>query len=521
MQKNKETENTRIARAKARGHRVFISGLQGHHSLEKGVAYHYRGHYVYSYPLGTPIDPVPFQTKQGINVKEKPLHSAPPYDPHAPGLVRELSLNALNKTWAQMWNDQKEGEEERKMEVALAMAEADGVDDEDEGVEMPSGSKGLSELPAMPYSTPLVPTQVSSRMNSRVGSRIDLSSLAVSTQPTIFEPRSSSRNELPSMAAGLHRSSSRPGSSSTSFAAHDAHIPYSRSSSTSLAALDLNAGYTRSSSATIAGLGNSTSHPDLHDSSSSLTALGREYANLHLQVPQSNTGTAPSMPSLPAYAPSSVYGENTTDLMARLRFAFYTPHDRARFLSDSAPGSRLGSATATPYTSHPVSPTHQSTRALRQVASTTRLSQLLTEDPTPRAFSPLSAVEGNTTFSATNNGRIPTHTDFGAEEASAIAASSELSSPPYSRNKPIGTGRPRRASIALNQAHNAAKDARRPCALHREDCDGVSTSETWKTRNAEQTAGFAEPVPVIQGAGDRVMVDWHSLLKEEQMRQWG
>jgi hypothetical protein len=522
MQNNKEAENTRIARAKAQGQRVFISSLQGHHSLEKGVAYHYRGHYVYSYPLGMPIDPVPFQTKQGINVKEKPLHSAPPYDPHAPGLVRESSLNALNKTWAQMWSDQKERkEEERKMEVALAIVEPDGVDDEDEGVKMPSGSKALSELPTMLYSMPLVPTQVSSRMGSRVGSRTDLPSLAVSTQPTIFEPKSSSRNELPSMAASLHRSSSRPGSSSTSFAAHDAHIMYSQSSSTSLAARDTNAGYTRSSSATIPSLGHSTSHPDLHVSSSSLTALGCEYANLHLQVPQPNTGTAPSMSSLSAYATSSVYGENITDPMARLRLAFYTPHDRARFLSDSAPSSRLGSATATPYTSRPVSPTHQDTRTLRQVASTTRLSQLLTEDLTPRASSPLSAVQGNTTCSATNNGRILTHTDFETEEASAVAASSEMSSPPYSRNKPIGTGRPRRASIALNQAHNAAKDARRPCVLHGEECDGVSTSETWKTRNAEQTAGFVEPVPVVQGAGDRVMVDWHSLLKEEQMRQWG
>jgi hypothetical protein len=495
MQKNKEAENARIARAKAQGQRVFISGLSGHHSLEKGVAYHYRGHYVYSYPLGTPIDPVPFQTKQGINVKENALGSAPPYDPHATGLVRESSLNALNLTWRQMWSEQKEAEEERKKEVALAMVEADGVDDEDEGVELPLGSKALSELPAMLYATSLV--------------------------PTIFEPRPFSRSELPSMAPGLHRSSSRPGSSSTSFAAHDPRVLSSRSSSTSLAALDTNMGYQRSSSATTPGLGHSTSHPDLQASSLSLSTLHRDYANSHLQVPQLHTGTAPSMSSLSAYAPSNIHGENITESKARLRSAFYTPHDRARFLSDSAPGSRLGSAAATPYTSRPVSPTHQNTRALRQVASTTRLSQPLTEDLTPRAYSPLSAVQGNSTFSATNDGHIPTPTDSDAEEASAVATSSEMSSPPYSRNRPIGTGRPRRASIALNQAHNAAKDARRPCALHGEECDGVSTSETWKTKNAEQTTGFAEPVPVVQGAGDRVMVDWHSLLKEEQMRQWG
>jgi hypothetical protein len=488
--KHSEAETARIALAKAQGQRVYISGLSGHHTLETGVAYHYRGHYVYSYPQGMPIDPVPFQTKQGINIRANPLHSALPYDPNAPGLVSESSINALNKTWGAMWKEQKSEEEMRKKEVAEAIEDEEGH----------LGSKALSELPAMPYATSLVPTQVSSRMGSRVGSRTDLSSLAVPT---------------------LRRSSSRPGSSSASFAAHDAH---SRSSSTSLAVFDTNAGYTRSSSATIPGLGHSASHPDLQASSSSLTTLGRDFGNLHLQVPQPNAGTAPSRPSLSAYAPSSVYGENIYDSLSRLRNDFYTPHDRARFLSDSAPGSRLASTTATPYTSRPVSPSHQHPRALntlRQVASTTRLSQLLAEDLTPRAFSPLSAVEGNTTLPATNNGQPGTHTNISAEEASAIGAASEMSSPPYSRNKPIGTGRPRRASIALNQAHNAAKDTRRPCALHGEECDGVSVVETWKTRHAEETTGFKEPVPVVKGAGERVMVDWARLLKEEQMRKWG
>jgi hypothetical protein len=489
--KHSEAETARIALAKAQGQRVYISGLSGHHTLETGVAYHYRGHYVYSYPQGMPIDPVPFQTKQGINIRANPLRSAPPYDSNAPGLVSESSINALNKTWGAMWEEQKSGEEMRKKEVAEAIEDEEGH----------LGSKALSELPAMPYATSLVPTQVSSRMGSRAGSRTDLSSLAVPT---------------------LHCSSSRPGSSSASFAAHDAH---SRSSSTSLAALDPHVGYTRSSSATIPGLGHSSSHQDLHASSSSLTTLRRDFGNLHLQVSQPNTGTAPGIPSISAYAPSSIYGENISDSLSRLRNDFYTPHDRARFLSDSAPGSRLASVTNTPYTSRPVSPTHQHPRAsntLRQVASTTRLSQLLAEDLTPRAFSPLSAVEGNTTtLPATNDGQPGTHTNITAEEASAIGAASEMSSPPYSRNKPIGTGRPRRASIALNQAHNAAKDTRRPCALHGEECDGVSVAETWKTRHAEETTGFKEPVPVVEGAGDRTMVDWARLLKEEQMRKWG
>lgn len=36
--------------------RVYISGLQGHHDLETGIAYHYRGHYIYAYPAANPIE---------------------------------------------------------------------------------------------------------------------------------------------------------------------------------------------------------------------------------------------------------------------------------------------------------------------------------------------------------------------------------------------------------------------------------------------------------------------------------
>jgi hypothetical protein len=234
--------------------------------------------------------------------------------------------------------------------------------------------------------------------------------------------------------------------------------------------------------------------------------------------------TMPTMPTISAYSPSNCYGE-----------IIYTPHDRARFLSDSAPGSRLASVTNTPYASRPVSPSHQHAHApsaLRQVASTTHIAQLLAEDRMPRAFSPLSdVVEGKPTFSATTISRgvqdLPTNSF--PEDLSAIGAFSETSSPPHSRNKPIGTGRPRRASMALNQHYNAAKEGNRAvtgarlpkCALHGEECDGVSVAETWKTQHANETTGFKELYPVVEGAGDRIMVDWHQLLREEQVALWG
>jgi len=53
------------------------------------------------------------------------------------------------------------------------------------------------------------------------------------------------------------------------------------------------------------------------------------------------------------------------------------------------------------------------------------------------------------------------------------------------------------------------------CALHGEDCDGVSVAGTWKTKLAQETTGFREVYPMLAGAGGRVMVDWMGLLREE------
>lgn len=81
--------------------------------------------------------------------------------------------------------------------------------------------------------------------------------------------------------------------------------------------------------------------------------------------------------------------------------------------------------------------------------------------------------------------------------------------------------------MALNQAYNAANpvslspkevgSARVPkCALHGEGCDGVEVTETWRTQRAKETVGFKELFPVVEGSGDRVMVDWARLVREEQ-----
>jgi hypothetical protein len=88
--------------------------------------------------------------------------------------------------------------------------------------------------------------------------------------------------------------------------------------------------------------------------------------------------------------------------------------------------------------------------------------------------------------------------------------------------------------MALNEAYNAAHPpfaggveksegssgivhARIPkCPIHGEGCDGVTVTETWRTQHAKNTSGFRDLYPVISGAGERQMVDWFQLLKDEQ-----
>jgi hypothetical protein len=580
---NKQQQHARIAAAKAQGQRVFVSGIQGQQTLEVGVAYHYRGHYIYG-TAGNPIEPVPFSTKKGINIIGTVQHLAPRYDPNAPDLVPEPSIAALNKSRHHAWNAQKEREQQDKEEVKQALEAEQAAKDEDvtSAAQMPInarwGSQALSELsheaPPLSYSTTLVPSQVlsrgSSRAVSRMGSRgnshTSLPSLTVldarsnpsdsapyssilfqqtssESNVTSFVPlgdspgllsvperasrvaslglRRSSSDEahftFPSrttsaLPAQLHRLSSRPGSSSSlaELAAHNAHASHGGTSFT-----------------TLPGLHHSSSLAGSYGSSPSLTTLGHDYAAAHNysnQAAQSTFGTAPSMPSVSAYAPQTFLDEHS-----------YTPHDRALFLAASAPGSRLATATNTPYTSRPVSPTL--TRSLHPVASTSRLNQLVVDNTVQRSSSPLSDLpEGTSNVKARKRGfDLCSETNSSPESATSSAYNSRnqtptiVTSPPYSRNKPIGTGRPRRASMALNQAYNAANPVSSPkeeavstrmpkCALHGEGCDGVAVSETWRTQHAKETMGFKDLYPVVEGAGGRVMVDWQKLVREEKER---
>lgn len=105
------------ARLKAQTQCVYISGLKGHHSLETGVAYHYRGHFIYACSAGNPIVPVAYSTSKSIVIAGVVWDHAPVYDPQAIGLVEEGSISVLRKAYAQEQESQQRRAAERKKEI--------------------------------------------------------------------------------------------------------------------------------------------------------------------------------------------------------------------------------------------------------------------------------------------------------------------------------------------------------------------------------------------------------------------
>jgi len=100
----------------ARRKRVYISGIQGQHSLELAVAYYYRGHTIYSASGLWPIEPIPFSTKKGISILGILDHLEPRYNPYTSGLVPEASIGVLDHACQHARTSLKSKEEAKKNE---------------------------------------------------------------------------------------------------------------------------------------------------------------------------------------------------------------------------------------------------------------------------------------------------------------------------------------------------------------------------------------------------------------------
>ncbi|KNG46943.1 hypothetical protein DDE82_006356 [Stemphylium lycopersici] len=318
----------RIARQKATQQRVFISGLKGTHTLEKGVAYHYRGHFIYAYPAGNPIEPVPFSTKKGINIVGIAKDRAPGYDPKDPGLVYESSVRALDKSFAREWKGQREEEERRKVETKKMLE-----DEEEEDKGEKNQSTGLESK------SNVEPAKSIKSVHS-IGSVADSTAPKTDTQ---------------------HPMSSHPPSRIQSFTT--LLVPPQVASR-------------------------------FPSCSTSRVSLDQAFAPRHATL-ASNSTYVPRIGTVEA--PSGSYRTPGTDSNDR-----WTPHDRGQYLAYSAPGSRKGSVDNTPWHSRFGSPNAsfrvagpehgqihglgEQDPAIRPVASTSRLAQLLADEGIRSSF---------------------------------------------------------------------------------------------------------------------------------------
>lgn len=100
---SRKKHNSRIAHEEPLHTHVYISGISGHHPLQVGLAYYYRGHYIYAYPARNLIEPVPYSTRKGIMIQGIVSGSAPGYEEGDARLVGEESVRALEVSAASEW----------------------------------------------------------------------------------------------------------------------------------------------------------------------------------------------------------------------------------------------------------------------------------------------------------------------------------------------------------------------------------------------------------------------------------
>jgi hypothetical protein len=107
---------------KAEAMRVHISGFTGLHPVRTGIAYWYRGHYLYG-AVGNPIEPQLFATKGRLMLSGIRSESVPVYDPRDGSLVPEHTIKALEKTMQNNGYFEPRGAPTEEVDTAVAASE--------------------------------------------------------------------------------------------------------------------------------------------------------------------------------------------------------------------------------------------------------------------------------------------------------------------------------------------------------------------------------------------------------------
>ncbi|KAF1836990.1 hypothetical protein BDW02DRAFT_545057 [Decorospora gaudefroyi] len=548
------------------GQRVYVSGLAGSHELETGVAYYYRGHYLYACPAGTPIEPVPYSTKNRLNVVGVVVSRAPFYDPNAPGLVPENSLRALDCAIFQEAEWQKEQEEARKREIKESLEEEAAKVSSEREVEIPASvqenvQKPLSSRPPshVPSSTTLlVPPQVPARMHSNPSLRLpsapaDSASVSVDNIPrigTVHPPSLPDDDDQSDLGRsytphdrGHYLAYSAPGSRKASIdytplishpsvspthgdvtvRSHDALLRPIASTSR-LNQLLVQEGVRRAPHQ--AGEGPPRSYPQFSGwdedrvASPSVQAAWLDQENIDAFVEKATQElirlSVHPLSETQNPEPELTLPDNNKKKDKKKSEGIYLPG--------------LGHPDVISATSHG---SQNSTSTKRHGIISAGHPNYDTDSDDghpqpPRPYSPgtpnYDSAESRAYLAclARQHAQKKPHA---STQTDAAHTSSSNSGPPQKNT----TGRPRAASRALNEAYNAANPTagspsnpsppigtpRSPkCSIHDERCDGTTVTELHRTQQAMLGAGFVEIYPMVKGLDGRTMVDWHVLCQE-------
>ncbi|CAN9172280.1 unnamed protein product [Alternaria alternata] len=516
----------RAARIKATGQRVYISGLKGHHTLETGVAYHYRGHFIYAFPASNPIEPVPFSTKKGINIVGVVKDQAPIYNHTDPDLILEQDIAALQKSCVHEWEFQQAQEELKKQETRKVLeAEETGEHKKIETETVASSTKDFdaATTPKASAQEPL-PTSTS-RLNQLLaeeGFRRSMSPLADGTEDHL---RGSGHREgrdgdlaanlgvsqgwmdPDDISAFVETVSRRPSPSRVSLWSRSR--PLSRVNSRG-------------------PRGDSNSPEKDVDEGLYLHGLG------HPDVIRNDASKAQTRESSPFRAP----GYRSTESTAYLRELAMRHYDIV-----NAEPETSSSQSQTPI-GHPPTGLFGS-----PVVATS-----LHRDAMPAFTFPVPRhIPDTSSFPAFDDDVPPASYIDHADKKPLVTGR------PRAGSKSVHTGRPRAASKALNEAYNAANPSSTPrlvfpfsfvpptghtgtendnttsatttdaqkitfvarCPLHSESCNGQDVVHEHMTQRARNGAGFKDLFPTIECEGGRVMVDWKKLMNEEVERLKG
>ncbi|KAF2708201.1 hypothetical protein K504DRAFT_534839 [Pleomassaria siparia CBS 279.74] len=495
--------------------RVYISGFHGLHSLEVGCCYFFRGHYVYG-PAQNPIEFLPFATRKKMTVMGTAMDRAPVYERYGVQertRVEEHDVGALRKSiWfqrrdmadrAMQEKSKREAEEldEGGVGVKGPLGEPMKVKMTDEGGNWPEPevvrkqaripqarslpqAAPYSNLSSLPFTYSPLKMAVSLRPADEDG-RVPSPAPNRNIRPNPTMPHMESRGFTPN-DRGQFLAASAPVSRLASPFGSRPVSPEIGSSLQQESDVDAKFIWPMASTARLHDMLAKASSVPVSRQVSALSSRENLLVSPRKQLSQGSLKSSRPLSRELSRPPPYEYLKASRDNLALRRLSQRPPPHK------HVPTIGTGTSSTTLLgLGHP---------ALRPEASArgsefgTKTTTLVGEGCGGGAMKP-------TTHQRNFHIGVTSPSQFAASPAN-----------------PGNTGRPRKASLALNEAYNRDHPTRGEtnCTLHGEECDGVSVANQHLTAATREGRGFKDLYPTIE-KGDRVMLDWHRLVQEESL----